>query len=788
MKLPGIQYQDNLKGLAKRNINAPLQVAGAQTAAAGAQASAAGQMAGAAGQEAQSARAMSALYKNTADSVTQIEDDFLAQEATRQVQEAQSKQKIALTELSEAQDRIDPETGEPAWKSTDNYKQKVSDITDSVTADMNPRARAAFDPWAENANTANYLGQIKRADGWRREDNKLQSYKTMDTQEKSNLWVEAKNTNDLALQQQTISPNEHWKNEMRINAGSTMHTYENTAKAYVVGGNVEALTQEKEEIMQDTTLTMAQRKATVAKVEEIQMNNSLENFHNIIQAEEKTTNLDVAVAKGEEYLAKLIRAESESLGGDDKYQVGLHTKLTTELNRYKKELYLRDESGTKANKVLAPTQMASGHSDSAAKNSNTKVVAAMMDDEGNSMSRQDFLGNAKIPRGNGQTNIQDFVSTEAVQTGLVNKESVNIIEAGVNQDEATQVKAIESVIRIQSKIGKRGNKIIAQSDFNDKVMDRVALANATDPQMAAKLVTAFENQPPGYVKQFNSDESRKTFKDAWDDNAEKIVGSVFKEEGIVFDTALGMNNLQMNELKMTAEKFYPITRDPDLAMKAAANAMLNSGKYTADYTTGTGKTKPKAESSTNVEGFDTLSQNDQSQVGDIVQADLTLANGGEPVNMDRVIYNTAPGSNPNAPIMSVTYLGAAGFEENTQIKIDKLQLDDSRKAMEKQRIRAEQEERSAQHQMNLDGATEAQKSGRVLTRAQRNAVNVGAGKSKQTVSEFFGGQVKGFQEYTSYRLDAMFSVTDDLLSLPGQSIEDYREWSINRERANNAAK
>lgn len=788
MKLPGIQYQDNLKGLAKRNINAPLQVAGAQAAAAGAQASAAGAQAGAAGKEAQAARAMSSLYRNVADSVTQVEDYFLEQEATRQVQEAQSRQKIALTELSEAQDRVDPETGEAAWKSTDNYKEKISDITDSVTTDMNPRARAAFDPWAENANTANYLGQIKRADGWRREDNKLQSYKTMDTQEKSNLWVEAKGTNDLALQQQTISPNEHWKNEMRINAGSTMYTYENTAKAYVVGGNVEALTQEKEEIMQDTTLTMAQRKSTVAKVEEIQMNNTLDNFHNIIQAEEKTTNLDVAVAKGEEYLSKLLRADSEVLGGDDKYKVGLHTKLTTELNRYKKELYLRDDAGSKAVKVLAPTQMAYGHSDSAAKNSNAKVIAAMTDVEGNTMSRKDFLGNAKIPHGNGQTNIQEYVAIEAAQTGLVNKESVNIIEAGVNQDEATQVQAIETVIRIQSKIGKRGNKTISQSDFSDKVMDRVALANAADPQTAAKLTTTFENQPPGYMKQFNNEESRKTFKDAWDDNAETIVGDVFKEEGFLFDTALGMGNMQMNEMKMLAEKFYPITRDPDLAMKAAANAMLNSGKYTSDYTTGAAKTKPKEQSATNVEGFDLLSKDDQTQVGEIVLADLTTANGGEPINMDRVTYNTAPGSNPNAPIMSVTYMGAAGFEQNTQIKIDKNQLDDARTAMEKQRIREAEVERNAQHQMNLDGATEAQQAGRVLTRAQRNAMTIEAGKNEQTASEFFGGQVKGFKEYMSYRLDGVFSFPSDVLSLPGQAMDEYREWSVNREKTNNAPK
>lgn len=395
MKLPSIQYQDNGGKLAQRDIYAPQKVANAQAQAVDAGARAAGAAAGAASQEAAGARAMAQLYGNAADTVTKIEDHFLEQEATRQVQEAESQQKLALHQLRITQDQMDEETGLPAWQSLDNYKNKQQKILEGITENMNGRARMEFDPKAQVVNDGNLMAHTTQAEAWRKEEVTARSNETRRVEIESKEFGKASETNQRAYDEGIYGLAQYNKNQLEIDQTSTIDSHVDVVgKDLVDTGNVKALTEHKKMVAEDPTLTPRQRTSSVARIEEMQINKYLENYHNRIQMEEKATNLDVAVKKGRDRLNEVIRMTPEELGGDDKFRSSLHSMLRTELGRYEAQLAARDKVSKQSNILMAPVELSGGDSTGPGKVGEAKNNAYMTDPQsGQQMSQADWTAN-----------------------------------------------------------------------------------------------------------------------------------------------------------------------------------------------------------------------------------------------------------------------------------------------------------------------------------------------------------------------------------------------------------
>jgi hypothetical protein len=780
MKLTGIQYQDNLGGLAKRDINQPLRVAGARANAAGAQA-------GAAGQEAQSARALASLYGNTAKVITEVEDYFLDQEVTRQVQEAQSNQKIALKELSEAQDRINPETGEPAWKSLPNYKEQQEEITANVTEDMSPRARAEFDPWAMKANDASMLGQMERADSWRREDNKLQTYKQMDVEEKSKQFLSAHETNNVALEQQTISPAEHWKNKQRIDTASTIDSHVNeVGAAYVETGNAKALTDHKEMVMSDTSLSPAQRKSSVAQIEQMQMNKVLKEYHGYIQGIEKAKNLDVAVAKGEDKLNEILRTDANALGGDDEFKHQVYTQMRTELSHYQQQLAKRDVVGKDLSLMSLPLQMSQGDADPQGKIGNAQNIAYMTDVEGNEMPREDYLKNSPSPI-DGETPILHITGYITGKNGHIPKSSVQIFNATVNQDPKEQVAGLQALKTTLEYSGRQGSRILNDSKISQPLMNRLVFSNVIGDEQAVKLMSNYEANAPGLNTQFSSPEAKKEFNEVWQDDSDDIISGIIEDKGTFNDTEYDISKVNKNQISAIAKKLYPMAQNPELAIQAATEQVLASAVYTKDYTTGTPTFTKKVNSITNVRGFDQLSQGDQEVAGGIAYTAAVEFNAGVEVDRNRMMYTTDVASTPNSPILRATYVGKDGAYVTTgPIQINKTELPDTMEAIKNNRILNQQKERR-QTQLNLvEQASKQQAAGEAITRAQGAALIEEEGKGKVPTNAYVGQSVSAMMDFTKTSLSISLGIFSNMINTPVKMKDAYVDMRREQERSNAA--
>lgn len=103
MKLPSTNYNWAVKGLAQRDIYAPLKVAGAEAQAAGAWAGAARAESGAAGQQANAARAVGRVYEQIGGMVTKAAMD-IQQESFET--EAQNAYVNSITQINELENKL----------------------------------------------------------------------------------------------------------------------------------------------------------------------------------------------------------------------------------------------------------------------------------------------------------------------------------------------------------------------------------------------------------------------------------------------------------------------------------------------------------------------------------------------------------------------------------------------------------------------------------------------------------------------------------------------------------
>lgn len=467
--------------MTERDIYAPIKIAGAGADAAIAGGRAASANAAAANAEAHAANAIASMEMATVHDATVFAESIVREEAESQFIAAQQKHKLAAADIDKNQNRVDA-NGDPAHLTLNDYAEQQTKATQLVLDDFsNPLAYEQYQKWSSQMNAQSYGSHVKRADGWRREDNVATITQSVGTMIKAENWAGAQAA--LNNSKEVLSPGQTFKLQGVLDTESTKAVITEQASLGIKTGNQLLVQDAYDETYGNPKLTRGQGKIARTNILNDITDATETSFGNKMDGNVITMGVDGAIAEGTEALSDILATSPDNFVGGEEGKLKIYTAAKKRLGFYKSA----DEDGLKAQRKLKNiVDILSGESVSAPGSLNDKNYTIgvnaifrneVQDGKGNFIATEDSLTDKQIlekPIASGE----QYAGMVPVQKQhYIDARTVDMVQASLatNRPKNDQQGALDFIMTI----AQSDPSLLYQSKFNTDTLKVISAARSS---------------------------------------------------------------------------------------------------------------------------------------------------------------------------------------------------------------------------------------------------------------------------------------------------------------------